>query len=179
MYNHTRLVFPGGCGCFYSVVSLHLAGRRQSAAFSQAEGGGYFYFYREGVGGCDQVVKALDGDTAEVLFGDMDRGKRRVDIGTDGHIVKTDDRYIFRDPIAEFLKRPHGSDGDQVVVGKVASGDWFISREQFPHIRIGALDGRGKPVNDRTGGGHSVFPDGFIEAVGPLFEVVDGVQGKS
>ena len=85
------------------------------------------------------------------------RGERRLDDPALGDIVKPDHRDVLWNPVTAEHQSLHRTDGNDVVVGKIAFCKGILPVDRLKHIRHGGFDGRGEPVNDGTGWRHSVL----------------------
>lgn len=109
--------------------------------------------------------------------GDVDGGEGGVDDSSLGDVVESCEGDAFGDFVAAEFQGFHGSDGDEVVVCEVGSGQWGSAVYDLQHVGEGSFDGRGEFVNDGFGSGHSVFADCPVKAVCPFAEVCDLVGG--
>lgn len=83
-------------------------------------------FYRWLSGITDERDQPLNGCRAHVLFLYIDRGQRGFKDRRKRNIIEADDCNILRDAVTGFFYCLDRSDGDQVIVGKIAAGQFFL-----------------------------------------------------
>ena len=68
-----------------------------------------------------------------------------------GNIVKSNNGNIFRDAVSTKLESFKSTDGDDVIVSKIAPGNLGAIIYYFEHVPHGIFDGWGKFMNYGTG----------------------------
>ena len=116
--------------------------------------------YHFGADFCFTAVEHFGGDLLYKLLGsgltneqswNIHGGKTWLYYAAFGDVVKTNNGNVFRDAISAKLKGFKGTDGDNVIVSKIAPGNLCAIIYYLQHISHGIFDGWGKLMNYRTG----------------------------
>ena len=126
-------------------------------------------------GGPDLTDQLGGGCFSHEFTGDVDGGEGGVYDAAFGDVVEACDGDVFGNLVAAEFQGFDGSDGDEVVVCKVGSGQRGSAVYDFQHVGECTFDGRGKFVDNGFCGGHSMFPDSSVETVRTFPEVCDFV----
>ena len=170
----------------YSALKSEKICRKKRNLFSYRKGfrlyrkpfdqcGGYFNFYGMWHGGPDLTDQLGGGCFSHEFTGDVDGGEGGVYDAAFGDVVEACDGDVFGNLVAAEFQGFDGSDGDEVVVCKVGSGQRGSAVYDFQHVGECTFDGRGKFVDNGFCGGHSMFPDSSVETVRTFPEVCDFV----
>ena len=128
--------------------------------------------------GCSDLADKLGGGCLAHEFpGDINCGDGGIDNAAFGDIIEACNGNIVRDLVAAELQGFDGSDGDEVIICEVGSGQRSTAVDDLQHVGKCAFNRWGKLVNDGFCGGHSMFTDCPVETMCPFAEVCDLIGG--
>lgn len=130
-----------------------------------------------GHGGFEFADELGGGCLTHKFPGDIDGGDGRVYDSAFGDIVEACDGDIFRNLVAAELQGFDCSDGDEVVICEVGSGQRSTTVYDLQHIGECSLNRWRKFMNDGFCSGHSMFPDSPVKTVGSFTKVCDLIGG--
>ena len=128
-------------------------------------------------GGFELADKLGGGCLTHEFPGDIDGGDGRIDDAAFGDIVEACDGDIFRDLVAAELQSFDCSDGDEIIICEVCSGQRSTAVDDLQHIGKCSFNRWRKFMNDGFCSGHSMFADSPVKTVSPFTEVCDLIGG--
>lgn len=157
------------------MVLLLKEGRLYRKPFDQC--GGNLNFYGMWHGCPDLSDQLCGGCFSHEFTGNIDGGDGGINDASFRDIVESCDGDVLGNFVAAEFQGFDGSDGDEVVVCEVGSGQRGSAVYDFQHVGECTFDGRGKFVDNGFCGRHSVFTDGSVKTMCTFPEVCDFVGG--